>query len=185
MPGPPPSRLRGLLQKHLRPVFTPRFLKFATVGASGVVVNVGVLKVLSGAGVQDNLASAAGIEVSILSNFLINHRWTFADRHDETLGFWRQAGRFHLVSFGGATINFTVFVALNLMWFVTRGDPVAVDAYLHEVGTLVELWIVRPLRDPPDVGWLKYVSQLIGIGTAMFWNYLVNFHWTWKVRSDD
>lgn len=183
--GRPSHSLSHRLWRRLQPVFTPRFLKFATVGTSGVVVNVGMLRLLSGLGVQDNIASAVGIELSIVSNFILNHRWTFGDHRDRGVPFWRQAGRFHLVSFGGAAINFTVFVLMNLFWFLYQGDPAQVDAYVHQVGSLVDLWIVRPLSNPPDVGGWKYLSQLLGIAAATFWNFLVNFHWTWRVQTDD
>jgi dolichol-phosphate mannosyltransferase len=57
-----------------------RFIKFNLVGLSGVLVNEGVLVLLVLAGVYYVLASAAAIEVSIVSNFLLNDFWTFRDR---------------------------------------------------------------------------------------------------------
>ncbi len=55
-----------------------RIVRFGIVGASGVVVNQGLLMVLHGhSGWPLPLASAVAIEVSILTNFALNSRWTW------------------------------------------------------------------------------------------------------------
>lgn len=56
------------------------FIKFNVVGLSGVVVNEGVLLALTVSGVYYLYASVLAIEVSIISNFLLNDFWTFRDR---------------------------------------------------------------------------------------------------------
>jgi len=58
-----------------------RILKFMSVGASGIVVNNGILWLLvSSANVIPLLAEIFSIESSIISNFLLNNFWTFRDR---------------------------------------------------------------------------------------------------------
>ncbi len=57
-----------------------RFIKFNLVGLSGVVVNEGLLVLLASAGVYYIYASTFAIEVSIISNFVLNDFWTFRDR---------------------------------------------------------------------------------------------------------
>ena len=56
------------------------FLKFSLVGLSGVLVNLGSFQLLLGLGIHKYLASPIAIELSIISNFLLNNYWTFADR---------------------------------------------------------------------------------------------------------
>jgi len=56
------------------------FIKFSVVGATGVVVNEGLLLLFQSMGVYLLLASTAAIEISILTNFLMNDLWTFRDR---------------------------------------------------------------------------------------------------------
>jgi len=57
------------------------FIKFGIVGAIGVVVNEGLLILLyQSMGVYLLAASAIAIEISILSNFVLNDLWTFRDR---------------------------------------------------------------------------------------------------------
>jgi putative flippase GtrA len=164
-------------------VFTGRFVKFCVVGASGVVVNFASLGLFTTLGVHNNVASALAIELSILSNFAVNYMWTFADRRESGGSPVRQCGRFHLVSSGGALIQLSVFVIMNMFWFTFLADPAGDAVFFDEAGR-AESWLSRALLRPPDVGALKYVSQGLGIGVATLWNYLVNFHWTWGARED-
>ena len=57
-----------------------RFIKFNLVGLSGVVVNEGLLVLLTSAGYYYVYASAIAIEASIITNFVMNDFWTFKDR---------------------------------------------------------------------------------------------------------
>ncbi len=71
-----------------RRVFSKRFLKFGTVGASGTVVNLGVLYLAQEyifATVQQpeiklNLSLLLAIFLATLNNFFWNRLWTWADR---------------------------------------------------------------------------------------------------------
>ena len=56
------------------------FIKFNIVGLTGVVVNEGILLALVAAGFYYLYASAIAIELSIISNFVLNDLWTFRDR---------------------------------------------------------------------------------------------------------
>jgi len=173
--------LRVAIDALIRPFFTRRFLKFALVGASGVVVNLACLALLRALRVQINVASALAIEVSLLSNFLINHLWTFGDATGRR-GLWAQALRFHVVCLGGAALQFTAFVVLNMVWMFLLHDADTRFAYLSAAPTWTERWLWRPFVSPPDVGPWVFLSQLIGIGCGMVWNYLLNFYWTWSVH---
>ena len=56
------------------------FIKFGIVGAIGIVVNEGLLILFQSMGVYLLYAGAVAIEISILSNFILNDLWTFRDR---------------------------------------------------------------------------------------------------------
>ena len=60
------------------------FIKFAIVGLSGVIVNLGIFTLLLQMNVNKYLASPISIEASIITNFLLNNYWTFRWRksHD-------------------------------------------------------------------------------------------------------
>jgi dolichol-phosphate mannosyltransferase len=89
-----------------------RMVKFALVGLSGVGVNIGILYWLTESAGLFYLASAAiAIEASIISNFSLNNYFTFADRRAPGIkGFFRQLGKFNLVSLLGLAINAAVLV---------------------------------------------------------------------------
>jgi putative flippase GtrA len=169
--------------RFIKPFFTRRFAKFGAVGATGVIVNLAVLWLLRRAGVHTNLASAIAIEMSILSNFAINHVWTFGDRRGDGPSVGQHLLRFHLVSLVGGLIQFGIFVVLNVVWLRWFGSEAAIAQYVAAPGTWADHWIFHPLVEAPDVGNWVYLSQILGIGTATVWNYLLNFYWTWAKKA--
>lgn len=96
------------------------FLRFAVVGASGTIVNLGIFSVALHANLNKYLASPLAIEVSIIWNFLLNNYWTFKERRtrDRT----RIKGlKFNLVSLASLGVSFTTFIAMTL--FFPRLSP--------------------------------------------------------------
>jgi dolichol-phosphate mannosyltransferase len=88
------------------------FLKFCITGASGVLVNLGIFTALLAAGVNKFLASPIAIQVSIITNFLVNNYWTF--RRRTLAGPVHARGlRFNLVSFLSLAISYLTFVVLS------------------------------------------------------------------------
>lgn len=81
-----------------------RPIRFGLVGLSGVVVNTTALWALArGAHLPVPLASVLATETAILSNFMLNDRWTFraARRHR----FLSRLVRFNGISLGGMAIT--------------------------------------------------------------------------------
>lgn len=104
------ERLRYI--QHLRRLFIHKFgawsrvLHFLAVGASGTLVNLGILTLLLHQGASRDVAIAGGIAVSVVSNFLLNRRFTFSyARHESML---RQFLGFCVASSFGALVNFSV-----------------------------------------------------------------------------
>jgi dolichol-phosphate mannosyltransferase len=93
-----------------------RFLKFALVGASGIVVNEGLLWLLHErlANLPLLAANAISIETSIITNFALNDLITFRDRRQAGAGaFLKRLGRFNLVSLVGLAINLGITALLT------------------------------------------------------------------------
>jgi dolichol-phosphate mannosyltransferase len=90
--------------------------KFALVGGSGYLINLGVFALLADeVGIAHQVAAVAAFGVAVLSNFFWNRRWTF--RPDSgAAGF--QAARFFAVSVASLGLNLGV---LELLW---RGGSV-------------------------------------------------------------
>lgn len=90
------------------------FAKFAAVGASGVAVNLGAFSLLLWAGANKFVASPIAIEISILTNFLLNNFWTFSDR--KTKDRIRIKGlKFNAVSLLSLGVSYSTFVVLSLL----------------------------------------------------------------------
>ena len=89
-----------------------RVLKFMAVGASGIIVNNGILLLLvSSMNMLPFLAEVFSIEASIISNFVLNNFWTFKDRKigSPLYRFLKYHGSVIL----GAIINYAVFALLT------------------------------------------------------------------------
>jgi dolichol-phosphate mannosyltransferase len=85
-------------------------LRFALVGATGILVNEGLLFLLhEGAAAPLVLASAIAIEASILWNFALNDAWTFRGKGANPA--WVRFTRFHAASALGMVLNVAVVVA--------------------------------------------------------------------------
>jgi dolichol-phosphate mannosyltransferase len=99
---------------------TTRFLKYCLVGASGVVVNMGLLWLLTELGGLYYLVSAAfSIETSIITNFALNDYFTFPDRRGQGAGpFLIRLGKFNAVSLAGLAINMTALWTLTSIFGV-------------------------------------------------------------------
>jgi len=109
-----PGLLRRLKSYAATSVLSPRIIKFGIVGASGVVVNMGALYLLTEFGkIPYFMASVIAIELSIVSNFVINLLWTWSDRSGEGT-FWGKLVRYHIGA--GATAflgNYLILILLT------------------------------------------------------------------------
>ena len=100
-----------------------RFFKYCTVGLSGVFVNYAIFWFFNEIVLSYYLFSAIiSIEVSIITNFILNDIWTFKDRSGGRHGLPSRLAKFNTVSIGGIIINLTV------LYFFT--DTVGIDKYI-------------------------------------------------------
>jgi len=91
------------------------FIRFALVGISGVFVNIGSLTLLLALEINKYIASPIAIQISIITNFMLNNFWTFNDR--ETNDHIKIKGlKFNLVSFVSLGVSYSLFVALSAIF---------------------------------------------------------------------
>lgn len=87
-----------------------RIVRFGVVGLIGVGVNVLILRILHGEfGLFLPLASAITVEITIVTNFLLNNWWTF---HEHSISA-RRFARYNLASLGGLAITTGVLTVLT------------------------------------------------------------------------
>jgi dolichol-phosphate mannosyltransferase len=103
--------------KHLRRLYLHRFgeamhfAQFLVVGAAGVVVNLAVLTLCQFLGASPAVAIALGIGVSIVSNYILNRRFSFSYARDRN---WLSQFLGFVVASGiGAAVNFSVALYLQ------------------------------------------------------------------------
>ncbi len=98
--------------QHLRRLYMHRFkyfsaaAQFAAVGTSGVVVNLAALTLALWAGLHPSLAVASGIGLSLVSNFLLNRRFTFSYARKGSAG--KQFLGFLGASAAGMVVNYVL-----------------------------------------------------------------------------
>ena len=94
---------------------SPTLVKFVLTGLSGVFVNLGSFQLLLSLRVHELLASPIAIELSIVSNFLLNNYWTFSDR--ALSGKKRVRGlKYHLVTLFTLMLSYGTFVLLSFLF---------------------------------------------------------------------
>ena len=133
-----------------RPQEIVRFIKFAIVGVTGMVVDLSVLtfsrEVL---GLPLSIAVLLGFSFAVVSNFTWNRLWTFPESRSLPLA--RQLVQFTIVNIIGLGINELVVLGLHPVFSVALPDPAA---YL--------------------------VAKVIAIGIVLFWNFFANRLWTYR-----
>jgi dolichol-phosphate mannosyltransferase len=143
--------LRHLLRLRLANLAPERFLRFAVVGLSGVIVDMGLLYYLSdpaslGWGLTRSKLIAA--ELAMVNNFIWNDAWTFGDLAN-TRDLWkarlRRFAKFQSICTAGLLIN---AVLLNLQFNL--------------------------------LGMNRYEANAIAIAAVTGWNYWLNLKLTWR-----
>ena len=106
---------RTFWQRRIRALDRKRFLKFCIVGASGILVNEGLLWLFTdGVGLFYLYSAMVSLEASIISNFTLNNLWTFKDR--------RLAGNNIFIRLLKYNIACLIGIGLNLfiLWLLTE-----------------------------------------------------------------
>ncbi len=95
--------------ERLRSLVTGSFGKFLVVGTIGFIINTVVLEIMVSFGYHPSLGSAAGAELAIISNFVLNNTWTFSHRKiAREQVFWK------FLQFNGTSLGAVVIQTLSV-----------------------------------------------------------------------
>ncbi|MBO4752576.1 MAG: GtrA family protein [Bacteroidales bacterium] len=146
--------------------FIRKFVRFAIVGASGMVVDYGFLVLfVQVCGLPGLLANALSFTLAASWNYMLNRIWTFGSK-DERVG--REYAKFFTVSVIGLGIStFTIWLIVSLVpsWSEESGEG-------FSLGGVKILWF--------------YVAKAISIAITMLWNFFANYLYTFKrVRGEE
>ncbi|MCF7791466.1 MAG: glycosyltransferase family 2 protein [Victivallales bacterium] len=119
------DRLNFLLNLiKLRFSHSEELIKFCFVGASGIIVNLGVYITLTRLFyVILEIASPIGIECSIITNFFLNNAWTFKKRKNRS-HIIKKMLKFHIVAGIAGIINYSI--VLSLVYIFGLYDLIAI-----------------------------------------------------------
>ena len=127
-----------------------RAWKFTFVGVLGLLVNLGLLFLLSAtAGLPRGPAWFLAVEAAVLHNFIWHQSFTWRDRREAGAGVWlRRATTFHLSVAGTVAINGTLFGVLSI-----AGAPLIL-AGMAGIGCAAvfnfvvgDRWVFKPLAE--------------------------------------
>lgn len=91
------------------------FLKFALVGGTGVLVNLGSFTVLLNLGMNKFIASPIAIEISIISNFILNNLYTFSGKNTKEKVYLKGL-KFNAISLLSLFVSYFIFVVLSFLF---------------------------------------------------------------------
>ena len=90
-------------------------VRYGLTGTVGALINLGTFQLLLDLGLHKFLASPIAIEISIVSNFLMNNYWTFAERNMS--GSKRIRGlKYNAVALATLALNYATFVGLSILY---------------------------------------------------------------------
>lgn len=137
-----------------------RFLKFATVGAIGSVLDIVIMNLLTRfLGMRLVYAGSISFFCAVMSNFTLNRYWTYPDSRSRPL--LHQLGMFVLVNAIGIGIR------VPILHFVEPPLAGVFESMSHlSVSTADSL--------------AKNATLLLAIGVVMLWNFFVNRYWTYN-----
>jgi len=137
-----------------------RFLKFATVGAIGSVIDIGIANLLTHLlNMRLVYAGSFSFLCAVFSNFTLNRYWTYPDSRSRP--FVHQLGMFFLVNSIGIAIR------IPILHFVEPFMAQEFESLAH-------------LSHATAESLAKNATLLLAIGVVMLWNYFVNRYWTYN-----
>jgi putative flippase GtrA len=138
-----------------------RFLRFATVGIFGAVVDFGTFNLLTTfVGLTAVVASVFSFIAAIISNFTWNRYWTYPDSRSKPLS--RQLIQFSVVSALGLLIRTPIVAIL---------EPFFTRLFIGFVFLPIGFITAELLADN--------LALAIAVIVVMFWNFFINRYWTY------
>jgi len=137
-----------------------RFVKFATVGAIGSVVDIVIMNLLTQLfNLRLVYAGTISLICAILSNFMLNRYWTYPDSRSRH--FLHQLSMFFLVNLIGIAFR------IPILHFVEPPMAGIFESMAHLSQASAELLA-------------KNATLAFAIGVVMIWNFFINRYWTYN-----
>lgn len=122
-----------VIRQRMRSIIHGSFGKFLVVGTIGFIINTIILEVAVKLGFHPAFGSAAGAEIAIISNFLLNNSWTFGERKVQGMRAVSKFFQFNATSIGAVVIQ------TGTVWFGTLLFGVGVYRWFYILGVGIGL----------------------------------------------
>ena len=158
-----------------KPKELERFLKFATVGVVGAIIDFGVLNLLQTTLLTPvdphltlKVASATGVAFvsAVSSNFVWNRYWTYPDSRSHSLQ--QQLIQFFVVSAAG--------LVFRLVWVRGLFEPFGNTG----VDVLSFLGLGHSMTETAQSQLGTNIAQFFAVWIVMVWNFFANRYWTYN-----
>lgn len=137
-----------------------RFLKFATVGAIGSVLDIVIMNLLTHLfNMRLVYAGTISLICAIVSNFMLNRYWTYPDSRSRH--FLHQLSMFFLVNLIGIVFR------IPILHFLEPPMARAFEGVAHLSHASAEILA-------------KNATIAFAIGVVMIWNFFMNRYWTYN-----
>lgn len=137
-----------------------RFLKFATVGAIGSVVDFGIMNLMSHLFDMPLVyAGTISFVCAVISNFTLNRFWTYPESRSRHV--LHQLGMFFLVNAAG------ILIRIPILHFVEPPMAGIFESMAHLSNASADVLA-------------KNATLAFAIGIVMIWNYFINRYWTYN-----
>ena len=100
-------------------------VRYVIVGMSGILVNELILSLLYGP--IGFPASPLAVEASVVSNFVLNDRFTFKKRYTKPSTFLFRLARFNLFSLSGISVNAGIFYLGLITGLINKSSMISVE----------------------------------------------------------
>lgn len=153
-----------------------RFLRFAIVGTTGAIIDMGTLIFLQAtllpptSDINVTLATSIAFTCAVLSNFTWNRFWVYPDSRSRSIR--RQLAQFAIISTTGGVARTT--------WVTLAYNPVG---YALMPVVLPVIQFFNPGYMPTGIAEEKLgtlVAQMMGMVVVMLWNFFANRLWTYN-----
>ncbi len=135
-----------LLAKASGGTLEPRFIFFALVGSSGLLVHLIALKMALGFSFSFTKAQAVATFVAMTSNFFFNNAFTYRDRELRRFAMLRGFVLFCLIGGIGAfaTVGFATWLYSNEpIWWVAGAAGAAMSVFWNYAMSSLFVWRTR------------------------------------------
>jgi putative flippase GtrA len=137
-----------------------RFLKFATVGAIGSVIDMVFMNLLTQLlNLRLVYAGTISLICAIVSNFMLNRYWTYPDSRSRH--FLHQLSMFFLVNLVGIVFR------IPILHYVEPVMAGAFESMVHLSHSSAQILA-------------KNATLAFAIGVVMIWNFFINRYWTYN-----